>query len=468
MADIKVLKVNLDGLYQEHSEAADSIKVASLKTATNELTDAKLGDLVGGGDASAQHNHASLYFDKAEFINASTGVASAAKPIVTDAAGKIDPTLIEISDFAHDDMIGVANSTAHLAFPLLVGGRDFSAIQQYDAPKTFTTARQLVDKQYVDNSIAGVVSGDNWLQSIHQVGNNPTTLTVLANGDRILVQGVGVGAFAGHDNSIATYVLATTSYTFQEFAAIPVGSTVRLIDTDKFYLRNAANWTRHAMESTKVEQNGPLFFSAEYELDLALGLNGGLKITPGYELATDVNYLAGAGLKNDGSDKLAIDFSTTYTDHKALAADNLNASIVPFSSVNFLATKVNTALDELYAKVDAGTFPKYIAAAAIVKGDLVYISAAGFVSKYSTLTDNSEVVGIALANAAMNAEVVVAAIDIVIPGALTGAVAGARYYWNGALSTSMSTTSGHNVWLAGVAKNATDLIVKVRHIRKNA
>ena len=42
MADLKILYVNSDGFYQEHSESADSVKFLSFKTANKELTDAKL------------------------------------------------------------------------------------------------------------------------------------------------------------------------------------------------------------------------------------------------------------------------------------------------------------------------------------------------------------------------------------------------------------------------------------------
>jgi hypothetical protein len=464
MADIKVLKVNLDGHYQEHDEAVDSIKVVSLKTANNELTDTKLTDLIGGGDASSQHDHASLYFGKPEFIDASTGVADASLPIKTDAAGKIDTSFLP--SLAHDDLDGVANSTAHLAFPLLVGGRDFTAVQKYDAVKTFTLAEQLVDKNYVDNLVAAAASGDNWLQSIDGAESDSANVVAPVSGTRILVMGTGLNDFATHDNSIATYNGAT--WDFQEFAAVPSGSTVRVIGIDTFYLKNASNWSVHEMESTTVEANGPLFFSATNELDLALAAASGLKIV-GAALAVEPSEIIDGTTLVDVADKIEINFSTAFNDMKALAAQDLNASITPFSSVNFTAIKVDTALEELYVKIEDGAFPKYTAAEAITKGDVVYISANGAVSKYASLSANDDVAGIALSSVAISAQVAVALMDFVITGVLTGAVAGARYFWDGsALSTSMSTISGENVYHIGVAKNATDLLVKVRHVRKNA
>lgn len=466
MSDIKVLKVNAQGHYQEHDEAADSIKVSSLKTANNELTDAKLGALISGGDASTQHDHASIYFGKTEFIDASAGVADAGKPIVANADGLVDATFLP--SLAHDDLDGVANSTAHLAFPLLVGGRDFSAIQKYDNVKSFTAPESLVDKNYVDNVLAAALAADNWLTSIYAAALDPSSLGTITTGMRVLVQGntVASGDYTGHENDIATYNGAT--WDFQSFASIPDGSTVRVIGSDIFYMKNTIAWSMHQMEATQVEADGPLFFSAINELDLAIKATSGLKIVA-QELAADMDTIVDGVTIINNLDRAEINFSTTFNDMLALAAQDLNASITPFSDANFTATFVDTALVELYNKVEDGAFPKYTSGSAITKGDVVYISAAGIVSIYSTLSNNDEVVGIALETVADASPVKVAHLDFVLTGVLSSAVAGTRYYWDGsAFSTSMSVASGANVWTVGVAKNATDLIIKVAHIRKNA
>lgn len=496
MADIKVIKVDADGLYEEHNSATDSIKVLSLKTENNELTDEKLGALIGGGDASSQHNHASLYFDKSEYVDVSTGVADAAKPIKTDDQGKID--LSFLPSLAHDDLDGVANSTAHLAFPLLVGGRDFTAIQKYDSNKTFTLPTQIIDKKYADDLVANLQSGTNWLQSINEAAVNSAALVgTPIEGYRVLINGTGVGAFAGHNNAIATYV--SGAWTFVEFAAIPVGSTVREINTDKFYLVNPSNWSKHAMESTVVEQNGPLFFSDEYELDLATKVNGGLKIDAA-ELAVDVGYLAGDGLKVEAGDKFAIDFSTALNDGKALKASDFTAANLPIVDAGNLLTASNgeaafqelaqKILDEAQARLDADTalgqsitdnyneltgkindidFPEYeVGVGGVTQGHPVYISAAGVISKYSDLSSNAEVIGVAVADAAEGANVKVVKMDRLVDVTVAG-TAGARLYWTGtAFSVTMPTTAGANVWMIGMNSDAGKLGVNVRHIKKNA
>ena len=85
MADIKIIYVNTDGFYQEHSESADSVKFLSFKTANKELTDAKLSDLIDGADANDQHIHDARYYRENEHITSSAGVADAGKPVKTKA-----------------------------------------------------------------------------------------------------------------------------------------------------------------------------------------------------------------------------------------------------------------------------------------------------------------------------------------------------------------------------------------------
>ena len=71
-------------------------------------------------------------------------------------------------------------------------------------------------------------------------------------------------------------------------------------------------------------------------------------------------------------------------------------------------------------------------------------------------------------NQALTQNVIVASDDEVLTGVLTGATAGNVYYWTGsALSTSIPSGANANVWRVGVAKNATDLYVDVKPIKKN-
>ena len=126
MAEIKIIKVDSSGFWVEHDDANDSVKMASLKTANYELTDAKLGHLVDGADAANEHIHDGRYYRENEYVSSSSGASDAGKPVVLDGDGNVDASMINDGDVSHDSTAGAAASTVHTAFPLLAGGRDFS------------------------------------------------------------------------------------------------------------------------------------------------------------------------------------------------------------------------------------------------------------------------------------------------------------------------------------------------------
>jgi hypothetical protein len=136
---------------------------------------------------------------------------------------------------------------------------------------------------------------------------------------------------------------------------------------------------------------------------------------------------------------------------------------------NFTATTVEGALTELYS-VSASTGVTYtVGAGGVSKGDLCYISAADTILPYSTLTNSHRGIGLALTTEAAAASVTVMSNDTILTGILVGATAGTPYYWNGTvLSSTIPSGAGAYVWQAGVAKNATDLHVEVRPVKKNA
>jgi len=156
--DIKVIYINADGLNQEHSESADSIKLLSLKTANHELTDTKLGNLIAGNDGSAEHHHDSLYFRESEHITASAGASDAGKPIKLDIDGKLDESFLDIDDIEglidHGDIQGLGDDD-HTQYLLATGARDVSGEMKYSTLVSLTDDRSIVYKKYVDDLVAG-------------------------------------------------------------------------------------------------------------------------------------------------------------------------------------------------------------------------------------------------------------------------------------------------------------------------
>jgi hypothetical protein len=112
---------------------------------------------------------------------------------------------------------------------------------------------------------------------------------------------------------------------------------------------------------------------------------------------------------------------------------------------------------------------KFTAGENLAEGDVVYISANNTVMKYTTLTASSVYpIGVAMYAVLSGAQV-----DVALSGMITrtGATytAGTKLYWSGSIiSTTMPGGPGSNVVLVGYAKNATDIYLDVRVIKKNA
>ena len=155
----------------------------------------------------------------------------------------------------------------------------------------------------------------------------------------------------------------------------------------------------------------------------------------------------------------------------ASTANGEGASLIAIedSAGNFTATDVEAALAELASDIDAAGVDYTVGTGGVSKGDLCYISSNNTILPYSTLTQSHRGIGLALTTEAATATVKVLANDTVITSILTAATAGDPYYWDGStLTTTIPTTAAAYVWQAGVAKNATDLHVEVRLVKKNA
>lgn len=213
-----------------------------------------------------------------------------------------------------------------------------------------------------------------------------------------------------------------------------------------------------------------------YVVDVDLKASGGLKIDTA-QLAVEPNDFAGAGLVDDGADNLAIDWSTTFDDAKAVKAEDLNstatgegASIIGIEDAGAYTdvTDVEAALQELYEKVQNFGNTYTAGTGGVSKGDLLEITGNNTVQPL-TITTAGVGIGLAADDASAGNPVVVLGNDTVITGILSSATAGTKYFWNGTgWQTSMPSGSGEYVWLGGVAKNATDAHVEVKYIKKNS
>ncbi len=464
MSDIKVIYVNSDGLDQEHSESLDSIKMLSFKTANYELTDTKLGHLVDGNDAADEHIHDARYFRENEFISVSAGAGDAAKPIITDAGGKLDGSFIDQSDIDHGSISGLGDDD-HTQYILVSGTRDFSGVVKYASHPSFTLDTQLVDKKYVDD----VLTTSEWFpySALHFVTDNTVAPATEVSGDVYVLSTAGGVPHADYDGASAGDIVQFNGTVW--VATTPTTGTRIGVDDEasvSFYLFGGSTWSPKYEESSTAS-TGLVKVGFDIRLD-ASAAGSGLGFTTG---VLNVN-VDGASLeinsdivrvKADGINDTHIDWGT--------GANQVSAADMPIADAGnyFLTDFVESALQQLGASVAHPGVTYTAGLGGVTKGDLIYVSANNTVLPFSTITANEHSVGLANATLSAAADVIALNDGQVLLGVLTGATAGDPYYWDGTgYSATMPSSSGSNVWRVGIAKNATDLHVQVEHIKKNA
>lgn len=464
MADIKVIYKNADGFDNEHSESADSVKFFSFKTSAHELTDTKLGHLVDGADAADEHIHDARYFRENEFIDTTTGASDGGKPIKTGVGGFLNNSFIDVAGLnevlSHSALLDL-DADDHLQYLLTDGTRDITGVIAYSSHPSFGSNTQLVDKQYVDTAIENAEIGLDWMVADTRAVTPPTpTLNYKVLIDTAL--GSPSGAFVGHDNE-----LATGTGTGWIFHAPEVGQFAVISDEPTaIYNYSGTAWVPKSFEATTASTGlvmvGNDIRIASSAAGSGLGFSSGVISVnvdnSSLEITTDTLNVKALGIKDS-----MIDFGT--------GTGQVSASDIPIADAGgfFPTDTVEAALQKLALDIVAAGVEYTVGTGGVTKGDLVYVTGNDTVNTLSTLTVGKACVGIAMTTASSGATVKVLANDTLLASVSSGMTAGERYYWTGsAYSLTMPSTSGHNVWAVGVAKNATDLAVEVAHVKKNA
>lgn len=466
--DIKVIYVNSDGLDQEHSEAADSVKFLSYKTANKELTDAKLARLIDGADAADEHIHDARYFRENEHISTSAGAADAAKPVLTDAAGKLSSTFINITTLNplldHGNLLTSSLlDDDHPQYLKTDGTRDLTGVQKYSVHPSFNDDKQLVDKKYVDD----IILRSEWFPFSAKdfITNNTLTPPAAVAGDVYVLSAAGGIPAAGWAGAAAGDIVRYDGSTWVK--TTPTTGTKITVDDETdvaYYFFGGTGWTPKYNEVSTASTG---LVKVGFDIQIDPGAAGaGLGFTAGVlnvnvdassiEINVDTLRVKALGIKDT-----MIDFGT--------GAGQVSGVDLPLADAgNYFTAKNTEAALQYLAKEILENGVEYTSAG-VTKGDLLFVSANDVASKYATLTNNTHCIGLAASTVAVSGTVTVLADDTILKGVLAGAVAGTPYFWNGTtFVTAIPTTAGANVWKVGVAKNATDLHVEVQHIKKNA
>ncbi len=146
------------------------------------------------------------------------------------------------------------------------------------------------------------------------------------------------------------------------------------------------------------------------------------------------------------------------------------ANLIGVNNTAFVNTHTHTNnLQTTLAGLDQSIIGQLLNVSANVNaGDLLSVSGSGTVARLNT-ANAQEGVGLAFTTATTGNPVRVARNGERINGCLSGATPGAVYYWNGtALTATIPTGGGAYVWKAGVAVTATDLLVQMSFLKRNA
>jgi len=396
-------------------------------------------------------------YETTDFINASAGAGDAGKPIVLDAGGHIDASMINDADIDHGGLGGLGDDD-HTQYSLVDGSRAYTAKVSYSAHPTFSADTEIVDKKYVDDQIASNISGLEWQDSVLDADlldppGGPTS------GDRYLINGVGINAWAGQDNSIAEWNGASW-----DFTAPTTGMHVSADDESTLiYYYGGSSWSQQFWENTTAS-TGLTKVGVDIRIDSSAA--GG-----GIGFAAGVLSVNAEGLEID-TDDLDIDWSTAFNDLKAVAAQDLNsttngegASIIGVEDVGgyFTSGNVEGALQELGNAIPSAY--EHVLAGTVAKGDALYFSTNDEVSEYANITVKEMIVGIAQAAGVATNTIAVAKDFDVVTGVLSGATAGDRYFWNGTAHSTTMAGAGY-IWQTGIAQNATDLLVMIDPVKK--
>lgn len=369
------------------------------------------------------------YVEEALSITTSGGSGDAGKLVTTDADGKFDISLLPDSVINGVDWKDSARVSAETNIAIATAPASIDGITLVSGDRVLLAGQTLGEENgiYIFNGSGAAM-----------------TRSTDADTDAEVTPQLRVGVEEGtRSNQVAyvtnsgTIVVGTTPITlsFQNPSALVAGDGIDItggtISVD-----------------LAASDSGLEFNSGELQIDFAdTSITGDLDGTNG-EKAARVEDLFGTGAAQGAN---------------IIGSDSTGIAQSSATTVQGILNDLSTAIS------NAGSGVEYTAAAGGVSaGDLVFVSSADTANGLDVTTAEYGI-GLALTTVTGGATFTAAANDVVIPGALSGATPGQKFFWtNSGLSTTAPSGSGERVWLAGIAKNATDLQVEVRFIKKNA
>ena len=430
-------------------------------------------------------------------MSTSAGAGDAAKPVILDAGGKFDESLLDIAGITalidHGGLLGLSDDD-HTIYTKADGTRAFTGAQSMGGFKLTSVANPVAGTDAVNlqtlqayqeglkpkAAVRAATTANGTLATAFEAGDVIDGVTLVA-GDRILlkdqtasevngiyvVQATGAPVRATDFDSVTPIDEINGAYTFVQEGTANAGKgfvqagTVATLGTDPitFVFFNAATSITASTGLVKVGNDIQIDPSAA---GAGLGFSAGV-LSVNVDAATIEINSDTLRVKADGINDTHIDFGT--------GANQVSAVDIPIADAGGFtaATEVEAALQELYGLIAANGVSYTVAAGGVTKGYPCYVSANNTVAEYGALSGTQRVIGLAYTTETGASTVKVMANDTVITGVLSGATAGATVYWSGTgFVFAVPAGGGSHVWKLGVAKNATDIHVEIEFIKKNA
>lgn len=451
-------------------------------------------------DANGDYIESTGMFETSDYVNSSSGVGDAGKPIVLNANGQVDSSMIAFDALDWKQGARVATTAAiNLAAP----GATIDGVTMINGDRvvvkegsTANPGNSSIDNGiYVFNGAASPMTRatdadedsevtGNMVVSVSEGTVNADRIFRVVTNDPIVVGTTAIdfeilpfNSFSGGDG-----IDITSNVISVDLLDSGSGLTFAGGGTDELAIDFAATFTIDAADdlapkasdyaSTTIGEGAARIGISDASAyftgtDVEAALDE-LELQIGGDTSSTFNFTEDNVLADNDAVYAALDKLDLKWGDLASTANGEGASLVGIEDPNgnYDALTVEGALEEIAEKLidrDCAT----AGAGGVSKGDLLYFSAADTVLPMN-ITAGNRAVGIALEDAAASAEVCYSRWDEVVKGVLVGAVAGTRYYWDGsALTTTIPSGSGQYVWQVGIAKNTTDLLTTVEFIKKN-
>ena len=430
-------------------------------------------------DANGDYIESTGMFETSDYLITSSGVGDAGKPVLLNSNGQIDASMIAFNGLDWKNGARVA-STVNLTLTAPGAAIDGVTLSNGDRVVVKDQINLVENGIYVFNGAAAAM-----------------TRSVDADQDIEVTGNLVIAVAEGTTSADQIFKIVTND-------PIIVGTTGIQFETVPFNTFSGGDGIDLTNNIFSVDHDGEGFIFVANQL--ALELDGatlaksvtGLKVTDGgidtLQLAVDSVTAAklnpdtaGLGLVQAVGGELDVNVDATTLEINAdtlrvkalgindthidfgTGVNQVSASDLPIldSAGNYNAIDVEAALAEIATKL----VDRDVASAgeSIAVGDLLYFSANDTVSIYNNISVTQRAVGVALEAATIGNPIAYARYDEVSKGAISGAVAGDRYYWDGtSLTSTIPNASGQFVWQCGIAKNATDLLLTVEFIKKNS